>query len=313
MQGERRLDPEATILREDKNRTIDAGFAPFALVRVLAEEGRSVRAVHPPGSPGSRLVPHLDLKKKVHRTLVLKRPRYELADAFHREALPERDRNASPKSRQKEHDTHGHAKACSRARFFTRTGLALHPLGRGHHDGGGNDGRDSPPAVSHCHLHGEMRKPTKRRLTAEEAFLIASRSRPGLHSAVFPLHEGVDEDAGISCSCFGHNTVMAPDGKFVYLLPIAGGDGHWRPPSLGLPRTQPKEVTVVDATTHKAVGTHPVFLCSCHSSVFDGVDDGEWIAGPAPRGLFRFRVHVDADAVEINKVEGDALSAVRVD
>jgi DNA-binding beta-propeller fold protein YncE len=56
----------------------------------------------------------------------------------------------------------------------------------------------------------------------------------------------------------GHNTVMAPDGKFVYLLPIAGGEGHWRRPSLGLPRTQPKEVTVVDATKHKAVGTIPV-------------------------------------------------------
>ena len=56
----------------------------------------------------------------------------------------------------------------------------------------------------------------------------------------------------------GHNTVMAPDGKFVYLLPIAGGEGHWRRPSLGLPRTQPKEVTVVDAATHKVVGTIPV-------------------------------------------------------
>ena len=56
--------------------------------------------------------------------------------------------------------------------------------------------------------------------------------------------------------------------------------------------------------------TRPVFLCSCHSSVFDAVDDGEWIAGPAPRGLFRFRVHVDADAVEIAEVEGDALFAV---
>jgi DNA-binding beta-propeller fold protein YncE len=56
----------------------------------------------------------------------------------------------------------------------------------------------------------------------------------------------------------GHNTVMAPDGRFVYLLPIAGGEGHWRRPSLGLPRTQPKEVTVVDTSTHKAVGTIPV-------------------------------------------------------
>jgi len=55
----------------------------------------------------------------------------------------------------------------------------------------------------------------------------------------------------------GHNTVMAPDGRFVYLLPIAGGEGHWQRPSLGLPRTQPKEVTVVDARTHKAVATSP--------------------------------------------------------
>ena len=33
--------------------------------------------------------------------------------------------------------------------------------------------------------------------------------------------------------------------------------GHWKRPSLGLPRTQPKEVTVVDAKTHKVVGTIP--------------------------------------------------------
>jgi DNA-binding beta-propeller fold protein YncE len=56
----------------------------------------------------------------------------------------------------------------------------------------------------------------------------------------------------------GHNTVMDPTGKFVYFLPIAGGEGHWRRPSLGLPRSQPKEVTVVEAPTHKVVGTIPV-------------------------------------------------------
>ena len=55
----------------------------------------------------------------------------------------------------------------------------------------------------------------------------------------------------------GHNTVMAPDGRFAYLLPIAGGEGHWKRPSLGLPRTQPKEVTVVDVKNHKAVATIP--------------------------------------------------------
>ena len=56
----------------------------------------------------------------------------------------------------------------------------------------------------------------------------------------------------------GHNTVMAPDGRFAYLLPILGGPGHFARPSLGLPRTQPKEVTVVDARTHKVVGTIPM-------------------------------------------------------
>ena len=56
----------------------------------------------------------------------------------------------------------------------------------------------------------------------------------------------------------GHNTVMAPDGRFAYLLPILGGPGHFERPSLGLPRTQPKEVTIVDTATHKAVGTIPV-------------------------------------------------------
>jgi DNA-binding beta-propeller fold protein YncE len=56
----------------------------------------------------------------------------------------------------------------------------------------------------------------------------------------------------------GHNTVMAPDGRFAYLLPILGGPGHFARPSLGLPRTQPKEVTVVDARAHKVVGTIPV-------------------------------------------------------
>jgi DNA-binding beta-propeller fold protein YncE len=56
----------------------------------------------------------------------------------------------------------------------------------------------------------------------------------------------------------GHNTVMAPDGRFAYLLPIVGGPGHFARPSLGLPRTHPKEVTVVDARAHKVVGTIPV-------------------------------------------------------
>ena len=56
--------------------------------------------------------------------------------------------------------------------------------------------------------------------------------------------------------------------------------------------------------------THPVFLCACHSSVFDAVNDGAWISGPAPRGLYRFRLRAGADAVEIDAVEEEAVSAV---
>ncbi len=55
---------------------------------------------------------------------------------------------------------------------------------------------------------------------------------------------------------------------------------------------------------------HPVFLCACHSSVFDARGDGAWIAGPAPRGLYRFRLRIDTDTVVIDEVEEDALSAV---
>jgi Rieske Fe-S protein len=51
----------------------------------------------------------------------------------------------------------------------------------------------------------------------------------------------------------------------------------------------------------------PVYLCPCHNSTFK-VEDGERLAGPAPRGLYRFRVTaVSATAVEIGEVEEDVL------
>ncbi|MBI1874515.1 MAG: Rieske 2Fe-2S domain-containing protein [Acidobacteria bacterium] len=51
----------------------------------------------------------------------------------------------------------------------------------------------------------------------------------------------------------------------------------------------------------------PVYLCPCHNSTFK-VENGERLGGPAPRGLYRFRVTgVDAAAVEIAEVEEDAL------
>lgn len=51
----------------------------------------------------------------------------------------------------------------------------------------------------------------------------------------------------------------------------------------------------------------PVYLCPCHNSTFSA-QDGERLAGPAPRGLYRFRVTGLTDTtVEIGEVEEDLL------
>jgi len=52
---------------------------------------------------------------------------------------------------------------------------------------------------------------------------------------------------------------------------------------------------------------HSVYECPCHNSTFMA-EDGERLAGPAPRGLYRFRVTKVTDAaVEIGEVEEDVL------
>lgn len=52
---------------------------------------------------------------------------------------------------------------------------------------------------------------------------------------------------------------------------------------------------------------HSVYVCPCHNSTFKA-EDGERLAGPAPRGLYRFRVTKVTDAaVEIAEVEEDVL------
>jgi Rieske Fe-S protein len=53
--------------------------------------------------------------------------------------------------------------------------------------------------------------------------------------------------------------------------------------------------------------TEPVYVCPCHNSTF-AVETGERLAGPAPRGLYRFRVTgVNSAAIEIGEVEEDLL------
>jgi Rieske Fe-S protein len=52
---------------------------------------------------------------------------------------------------------------------------------------------------------------------------------------------------------------------------------------------------------------NPVYLCPCHNSTFT-VEDGRRLAGPAPRGLYLFRITAVTDAaVEIGEVEEDLL------
>ncbi len=53
--------------------------------------------------------------------------------------------------------------------------------------------------------------------------------------------------------------------------------------------------------------TDPVYLCPCHNSTFT-MAEGARLGGPAPRGLYRFRVTAVTDThVEIGEVEEDVL------
>ena len=53
--------------------------------------------------------------------------------------------------------------------------------------------------------------------------------------------------------------------------------------------------------------SNSVYVCPCHNSTFKA-EDGERLAGPAPRGLYRFNVtKVTETALEIAEVEEDVL------
>ncbi|MBI2188811.1 MAG: Rieske 2Fe-2S domain-containing protein [Acidobacteria bacterium] len=69
------------------------------------------------------------------------------------------------------------------------------------------------------------------------------------------------------------------------------------------PKTLPPEL--VAEIGHPV--TEPVYVCPCHNSTFT-VEEGQRLAGPAPRGLYRFRVtSVSGAAIEIGEVEEDVL------
>ncbi len=52
----------------------------------------------------------------------------------------------------------------------------------------------------------------------------------------------------------------------------------------------------------------PHFVCPCHQSVFDPLDDGALISGPAPRGLYRFAVTSNTSTINVVGVEEAALA-----
>ena len=65
----------------------------------------------------------------------------------------------------------------------------------------------------------------------------------------------------------------------------------------------------LDPTIVEEIGevSDPVYLCPCHNSTFT-MAGGERLAGPAPRGLYQFRVTgVTQTHVEIGEVEEDVL------
>jgi Rieske Fe-S protein len=84
--------------------------------------------------------------------------------------------------------------------------------------------------------------------------------------------------------------------------------------------TCPHELCQVDLVTDEArlarLATmsgsdknNPKFVCGCHGSVFDALEDGAWISGPAYRGLFNFRVGgIAGGTVQIDEVEEETLS-----
>lgn len=52
---------------------------------------------------------------------------------------------------------------------------------------------------------------------------------------------------------------------------------------------------------------HPLFVCACHFSAFDPAGDGARLGGPAPRGLYRFRIDVAGARVRVMQVEESVL------
>jgi Rieske Fe-S protein len=52
---------------------------------------------------------------------------------------------------------------------------------------------------------------------------------------------------------------------------------------------------------------HPLVVCPCHASIYDPLDQGRLLSGPAPRGLYRFKFQRKDDHIEITHIESAAM------
>jgi Rieske Fe-S protein len=55
------------------------------------------------------------------------------------------------------------------------------------------------------------------------------------------------------------------------------------------------------------VPKHPLLVCSCHFSVFDPLQHGRAISGPAHRGMYTFELERSGDVIGIERVDAEIL------
>lgn len=56
---------------------------------------------------------------------------------------------------------------------------------------------------------------------------------------------------------------------------------------------------------------NPLLVCPCHFSVFDPMAQARVLAGPAPRGLYRFEFHLENEHLKVTHIEIAAMALFR--
>jgi YVTN family beta-propeller protein len=101
-------------------------------------------------------------------------------------------------------------------------------------------------------------RPQEHDITPDGRFLYVPAYN-GMHQVFDTKKEEVI--ARIFTKGLGHNTVMSPDGRHVYLFPLVATPSHAKRSAeggWGLPTTVPREITIVDTSTQAVVGEIPI-------------------------------------------------------